>query len=46
MFCCVGIKGNEKTDSDAKATLDLPYIKDGVPYTDFNHHIDQYILST
>ena len=50
VFCWVpshtGIKGNEKADSAAKSALDLPCAKVGVPYTDFNHLISQYIFST
>ena len=30
----------------AKSALELPYAKVGVPYTDFKHCINQYILST
>ena len=41
----VGIWGNEKGDSAAKSTLDLPRAKVGVPYTDFKHLINQYIFS-
>ena len=41
-----GIRGNQKADSTAKSALDLPRVKVGVPYTDFKHHINQYILST
>ena len=47
IFCWVrshvGIKGNEKADSDTKFALDLPHT---VPYTDFKHFISQYIFST
>ena len=50
VFCWVpsdnGIKGNEKTDISAKSALDLPRTKVGVPYSDFKHCINQYILST
>ena len=42
----VGIKVNEKADSAAKSTLDLPHAQVGVPYTDFKHLIRQYIFST
>ena len=41
-----GIKGNEKADSAAKSALHFPRAKAGVPYTDFNHLISQYIFST
>ena len=41
-----GIGGNEKADSAAKSALELPYAKDGVPYSDFKHCISQHILST
>ena len=48
VFCWVpshtGIKGNEKADSAAKSALDLPRTKVGVPYNDFKHCINQYIL--
>ena len=30
----VGIRGNEKADSAAKSSLDLPHAQVGVPYTD------------
>ena len=30
----------------AKSALDLPCVKVCVPYTDFKHHISQYILFT
>ena len=40
------IRGNEKADSVAKSALDLLRVKVSVPYTDFKHHINQYILST
>ena len=40
------IKGNDKADSAAKATLDLSHAQVGVPYTDFKHLINQYIFST
>ena len=33
-------------DSAAKSALDLPHAKVGVPYNDFKHCINQYILST
>ena len=47
VFCWVpSHKGNEKADSAAKFALDLPRAKVGVPYTDFNHLISQYIFST
>ena len=50
IFCWVpshvGIKDNEKADSAATSALDLPRAKVGVPYTDFNHLISQYIFST
>ena len=50
VFCWVpshtGIRGNEKADSAAKSALDLPRDKVGVPYNDFKHCINQYILST
>ena len=29
-----------------KSGFDLPRVKVGVPYTDFKHHINQYVLST
>ena len=49
-FCWVpsliAIRGNEKAGSVAKSTLDVPCVKVYVPYTDFKHHISQYILST
>ena len=35
-----------KRQTAAKSSLDLPRVKVGVPYTDFKHHISQYILST
>ena len=41
-----GIIGNEKADSAAKSSLELPHAKIGEPYTDFKHCISQYILST
>ena len=37
--------GNEKADSAAKSSLDLPCVKVSVPYTDFKQHINEYILS-
>ena len=40
-----GIRGNERADSAAKSALDLPHAKVGVPYNDFKHCINQYILS-
>ena len=50
IFCWVpshiGIRGNESADSAARSALDLPHAKVGVPYNDFNHCINQYILST
>ena len=50
VFCWVpshtGIKGNEKADSAAKSTLDLPRAKVGVPYTDLKYLISQYISTT
>ena len=50
IFCWVsshvGIKGNEKADSTAKSSLDLPHAQVGVPYIDFKHLISQYIFST
>ena len=42
----IGIWGNEKADSAAKSTLELPRVKVGVSSTDFKHHVSQYILST
>ena len=42
----IGIRGNERADSAAKSALDLPHAKVGVPYNDFKHCINQYILST
>ena len=45
-FCHTCIRVNEKADSAAKSVLDLPRFKVGVPYIDFKHHINQYILST
>ena len=41
-----GIRGNERADSAVKSELDLPHAKVGVPYNDFKHCINQYILST
>ena len=35
-----------KRQSAAKSALDLPHAKVGVPYTDFKHKINNYILST
>ena len=50
IFCWVpshiGISDNEKADSAAKSALDMPRVKVVVPYTDFEHHINQYVLST
>ena len=50
MFCWVlshiGISGNEKAVSIVKSALDMHRVKDGIPNTDFKHHINQYILST
>ena len=50
LFCWVPshivTRGNEKIDSAAKSAMYLPRIKVGVPYTDFKHSINQYILST
>ena len=50
VFCWVpshaGIKCNEKADSSAKSALDLPRAKVGVPYNEFKHCINQYIVST
>ena len=43
---CIGIRSNEKADFAAKSALDLPHVKGGVPYTDFKHQINQYIIST
>ena len=37
---------NERADSAAKSALGLPHAKHGVPYNDFKHCINQYILST
>ena len=49
MFCWVpshiGIRGNEMAYSASKSALDLPHAKVGVPYNDFKHCINQYILS-
>ena len=42
----VYIRGNERADSAAKSALDLPHVKVGVPYNDFKHCINQYILAT
>ena len=42
----VDIRGNEKPDSAAKSALDLPCAKFGIPYTDLNYIINQYIFST
>ena len=41
-----GIRGNERADSAAKSALDLPLATIGVPYNDFKHCINQYIIST
>ena len=35
----------ERADSAARSALDLPHAKVGVPYNDFKHCINQYILS-
>ena len=40
------IRGNEKEDCDTKSALELPRVRVGVPYTDFEHCVSQYILST
>ena len=40
-----GIRGTKRANSTAKSALELPHAKVGVPYTDFKHHINQYILS-
>ena len=37
---------NQGADSAAKSALDLPHAKVGVPYNNFKHCINQYILST
>ena len=42
----VGMNGNEKADSATKSTMDLHRSKVGVPYSDLNHLISQYIFST
>ena len=42
----IDIMGNEKADSAADSALNLPHAKVGVPYNDFKHCINQYILST
>ena len=42
----IGIKVIKKADSAVKSALDLPHVKVGVPFTDFKHHINQYILYT
>ena len=34
------------SDFSAKSALDLPPVKVGVPYTDYKHCINQYIVST
>ena len=43
MLCIIG---NERADSADKSALGLPHAKVGVPYNDFKHCINQYILST
>ena len=35
----------DKVDSAAKSPLGLPRVKIGMPFSDFNCHINQYILS-
>ena len=41
-----GIRGIEEVYSAAKSALDLPRVSVGVPYSNFKHHINQYILFT
>ena len=41
-----GIRLNGKENITAKAALDLPHTKLGVPYTEFKHSITQYIPCT
>ena len=36
----------KKRKTSAKSVLDLPHAKVGVPYNDFKHCINQYILSS
>ena len=49
-FCWVpshnGIRGNERADVSANSALGLPHARVGVPYSNFKHCINQYILST
>ena len=42
----IRIRGYERADSAAKYSMDLPHVKVGVPYNEFKHCINQYILST
>ena len=48
IFCWVlshiGIRGNERADTAAKSALGLPHAKVAVPYNEFKHCINQYIL--
>ena len=48
IFCWVpshiDIRDNDHPDFAAKSALELPRAKVGVPYTDFKHKINQYIV--
>ena len=42
----IGIRSHERADSATNSALYLPRATVGVPYNDFKHYNNQYILST